>query len=232
MKTSKLLGLGTLIVLMAVAWAPPAQAQTIPEYSTVVLTEPTDVGDTVLQPGTYLFRILPSIRNRNQVQITSVDRETIYATVMTVPHQVSPTDQPIPNTMLVYYPSIDGQPRMLRTWYAADAPSDAGHDFIYDEDSATILARAANSPVVTVRNEELYVVEPDATVHAYTVPETTVTRVTTVETQPVTVAEVETETEVMETRTELPATAGKTPLFAFAGLLALAGALAFRAVNR
>lgn len=228
MKTSKLLGLGTLIVLMAVAWAPPVQAQ-IPEYSTVVLTEPTDVGDTVLQPGTYLFRILPSIRNRNQVQITSVDRETIYATVMTIPHQVSPTEEPIPNTMLVYYPSIEGQPRMLRTWYAAAAPSDAGHDFVYDEDAATILARAANSPVVTVRNEELYVVEPDATVHTYAVPETTVTRVTTVETQPVTVAEVETET---ETRTELPATAGNTPLFAFAGLLALAGALAFRAVNR
>ena len=124
MKTSKLLGLGTLIVLMAVAWAPPVQAQ-IPEYSTVVLTEPTDVGDTVIQPGTYLFRILPSIRNRNQVQITSLDRETIHATVMTIPHHVSPTDQPIPNTMLGYYPSIDGQPRMLRTWYAAAAPSDA-----------------------------------------------------------------------------------------------------------
>lgn len=219
MKISTLLGIGALI--MVLGFAAPAQAQ-IPEYSAFDLNEPTWVGDTLLQPGQYLIRVLPGFSNRNRVQVTSLDRQTIYTTVLTVPHAMGPNEE-MPNTMFVYYPAFEGQPRALRTWYAPDPVSGGGHDIVYDEDRAKLLARAAQAPVVIYRGEvdttaqvepDYYVVTPDARVETYVVPAPR--RVTVVE----------------ERRTELPRTAGTTPLLALLGLLAIAGALVFRAVNR
>jgi hypothetical protein len=224
MKTSSLLGIGALIVILG--FAPPAQAQ-IPEYSAFNLNEPTYVGDTLLQPGQYLIRVLPGFTNRNRVQVTSLDRQTIYTTVLTVPHALGPNEE-MPTTMFVYYPEFEGQPRALRTWFAPDPVSGGGHDIVYDESRAKMLARAAAAPVVTYRGEvdttaqvepDYYVVTPDARVETYVVPER---RVVVVEERPVRV----------ETRTTLPQTAGSIPMLALLGLLSVAGALVFRAVNR
>lgn len=220
MKTTTLLGIGALI--MALGFATPAEAQ-IPEYSAFNLNEPTYVGDTLLQPGQYLIRVLPGFTNRNRVQVTSLDRQTIYTTVLTVPHALGPNEE-MPNTMFIYYPAFEGQPRALRTWFAPDPVSGGGHDIVYDESRAKMLARAAQAPVVTYRGEvdttaqvepDYYVVSPDARVETYVVPER---RVVVVEERP--------------TRTALPQTAGSIPLFALLGLLSVAGALVFRAVNR
>jgi len=225
MKLSTLLGIGALIVMLG--FATPAQAQ-IPEYSAFDLNEPTWVGDTLLQPGQYLIRVLPGFSNRNRVQVTSLDRQTIYTTVLTVPHAMGPNEE-MPNTMFVYYPAFEGQPRALRTWFAPDPVSGGGHDIVYDEDRAKLLARAAKAPVVIYRGEvdttaqtepDYYVVTPDERVETYVVPAPRT--VTVVEERPVRV----------ETRTALPQTAGNTSLLALLGLLAVAGALVFRAVNR
>ncbi|MFN2239871.1 MAG: hypothetical protein ABR524_10810 [Thermoanaerobaculia bacterium] len=214
MKTSTLLGIGALIVILG--FAPPAQAQ-IPEYSAFNLNEATYVGKTLLQPGQYLIRVLPGFTNRNRVQVTSLDKQTIHTTVLTVPHAMGPNEE-MPNTMFVYYPAFEGQPQALRTWYASDPVSGGGHDIVYDETRAAMLARAAKAPVVIYRGEvdataqtepDYYVFTPDARIETYVAPAP----------RPA-------------TRTELPRTAGTTPLLALLGLLSVAGALVFRAVNR
>lgn len=221
MKISKLSRLGALMMLIALISVPAALAQ-IPEYSTLPVTEPTEVGGTVLQPGSYLIRILPGFSNRNRVQITDTERQTVYATVLTVPHQLGPNEE-MPNTMFVFYPAFEGQPRALRTWYAPDAASDGGHDIVYEETRATQLARAAKAPVVSYRGTietadvtpELHVVTPEARVETYVPPTPRVAVVTP-----------------PATRTELPRTAGNTPMIALLGLFAIAGAFAFRSFVR
>lgn len=181
------------IVLMISAPAAFAQSQ---EVSTLSITEPTDVGGTILQPGTYMIRVVSPVADRNKVQITSVDREKIYATVLTIPHQLEPNEE-VPNSTFIFYPSGEGKPRALRTWFSTN-PVTGGHDFVYDESRARQLARLANEPVVSYRSEptvaEYNVVAPDATVEPYEWPAPT-------QTTEVTTTTVTTPAPVMETTT-------------------------------
>lgn len=206
----------------------PAIAQ-IPEASVFPVDEPTWVGDTLLQPGTYTIRLVPSDQNRNIVQVVSQDGQTVHATTLSVPHQLDPTEE-MPNTMFVFYPAGNGGQRALRTWYAADPVSNGGHDIVYEESRARELARAADTRVVWYADDvaeadlgttELQVIGPDATVepYTYTVPETRVAQSTTT-------------TRVAETRPEeLPATSSRMPLVGLLGVLAVAAAAVIRFVR-
>lgn len=217
MKSMMKLIVASAFALMVVV--PSAVAQ-IPEVSVLPVSEPLQIGDTVLQPGTYTIKLVPGFSNRNIVQVTSQDGSTVHATVLSVPHQLGPGEE-LPNTMFVFYPAEAGQPRALRTWFAADAVSNGGHDIVYEESRARMLARAANARVVSYTDDvaeadfgttELRVVSPDATIETYRVPATTV--------------------QVAEARPmELPATAGRVPMIALLGLLAVVGAVAVRFVR-
>lgn len=221
MKTMwRLMVLSTLAVAIGLVSAPTAFAQ-IPEVSTLpVVGEPLDIGGTILQPGTYQIRVVTR-SSRNFVQVTGVDGNEIFATVLTVPHALPPTEE-LENTMFVYYPAANGAPRALRTWYAPNSTSGGGHDIVYPEDRAKMLAQLANANVVAFRGDnvdtaELEVVTPKATVETYVVP------------APVVVPPPVPVVKVAEARTEeLPRTASNMPLFALGGLLALGAAVGIR----
>src|SRR5688500_6966673 len=148
-----------------------------PEASTLPVTEPLDVGGTILQPGTYVIKLIRSPFDRNKVQITSVTGDTLYATLLTVPHQLEPGEE-VPNTKFVFYPAEAGLPRALRTWFAPNpSATPGGHDIVYAETRAQQLARLSNSRVVSYQDTvtvadldttELHVVTPDAKVETYT----------------------------------------------------------------
>ncbi|HYI13667.1 MAG TPA: hypothetical protein VEK57_31795 [Thermoanaerobaculia bacterium] len=187
----------------------PAFAQT-PEVSTLPVDEPLDVGGTILQPGVYTIRVVPTLGDRNRVQITSPDLSTIYATLLTVPHDLEPNEE-IPNTRLVFFPAGEGQPRALRTWFPPNTAMNAGHDIVYEASRASQLARLASAPVVTYRGEladntELQVVTPAETFEPYRAPAPAMT----------------------SAAVEMPNTAGKVPLLALFGLLSLAAAAVVR----
>lgn len=232
MKT--LLRLGSLMMLIGVMAAPAFAQVPAPEVTTSwTIDEPTLVGETVLQPGTYRVEVVARPENRNIVRVLSTDGQTLYTTVLTIPHTLDP-DEERPSSMFVFYPAAPGEPRALRTWYPANPPSGDGHDIVYDADHARALAARSKTRVVAypatvetadLGTTELQVVTPEARVETYVVPETRTTIVETkpVETEPVMVA---------ETRTELPQTAGNTPLLALLGLLAIAGAFAIRVAIR
>jgi hypothetical protein len=230
----KLMRFGVLVVLIS---ASAAFAQT-PEVSTLPVDEPLDVGGTILQPGTYILKVIPTLGDRNRVQVTSVDGQTIYATVLTVPHDLEP-DEEIPNTRLVFFPAGEGQPRALRTWFPPNTAMEAGHDFVYEESRARQLARLANEPVVTYRGEELQVITPEATMEAYTPPAPTPAPTPAPEPMPapepapaptpapqISSAPADTTADI-----EMPETAGKVPMIALLGLLAFAGAVFVRFVR-
>lgn len=212
------------LTVIALLTAMPVLAQT-PEVSTLPVTEPLDVGGTILQPGTYLIRVVSPRADRNKVQITSLDRQTIYATVLTVPHELEPNEE-VPNATFLYFPAGEGQPRALRTWFASDPASGGGHDIVYDETRARQLARLTNERVVTSRNDEYAFVTPQATFEPYQAPRTTTTVTTRTETRTTPM------TSAAQTNTvDMPATASRVPLMALLGLAALAGAGVVRLVR-
>lgn len=204
-----------------------------PEVSTLPVTEPLDVGGTILQPGTYMIRVLPSRFDRNKVQITNPDRSTVYATVLTVPHYFAPGEES-PNTTFVFFPAEQGLPRALRTWFAANpSASQGGHDIVYTETRAQQLAKLSNSRVVSYQDAttvadldttQLHVVTPEAKVETYTYTAPPAPAV--VET-PAPMISSNSETTAAETP-EMPDTASKLPLLALLGFVSLAGAVAVR----
>jgi len=206
---------------------PAAFAQT-PEASILPVTEPLDVGGTILQPGTYMIRVVPSPTDRNKVQIMNQDGTKVFATVLTVPHPLEP-DEEVPNTTFVYYPAGEGMPRALRTWFAPDPhASGGGHDIVYDEKRARQLARLANSNVVYYPGETVVAeIDTDAELSVVTPQATVVTFVPPPPPAPV-VVETQSMASATESQVEMPATASRTPLFALLGLISLAGAVAFR----
>ncbi|MGZ8709410.1 MAG: hypothetical protein ACXW28_04210, partial [Thermoanaerobaculia bacterium] len=149
-----------------------AFAQT-PEVSVLPVTEPLDVGGTILEPGTYHIRVVPSNTDRNKIQVMSTDGMKVFATALTIPHPLEPGEE-VPNTTFVFYPAGEGQPRALRTWFARDPEaSQGGHDIVYEESRAKQLARIANSRVVyypkdtviaEVETPTLAIVTPEAKV--------------------------------------------------------------------
>jgi hypothetical protein len=221
----------TAVAVALLLAAPAALAQITPEASILPITEPTDVGGTVLQPGTYTIRVINSFSDRNKIQVVNQAGQTV-ATALTVPHELEPNEE-VPNTTFVYYPAGEGMPRALRTWFASDPPGRHGHDIVYEEDRAKQLARLARARVVTFENEvaetdlgttTLREATPEATIetYVYTPPVVTETRTT--------VREVETPAPMVSntTEVEMPATASKVPAMALLGLLAIGAAIAIR----
>ena len=242
--TLRLLVVGAIALMISI---PAAFAQS-PEASTLPVTEPLLVGSTILQPGTYVIKLIRSPYDRNKVQITSVNGDTVFATLLTVPHQLEPGEE-VPNTKFVFYPAESGLPRALRTWFAPNpSASQGGHDIVYDETRAQQLAKLSNSRVVSYQDSttvadldtaQLHVVTPEATVEDYTytpppapvVTETTVAEAPVAETpQPMISSEPEpapVQTAAAEPM-EMPQTASRLPLLALLGFVSLAGALAVR----
>jgi hypothetical protein len=221
--TLRLMAAGALVLLVA---APAALAQTM-EQSTLPVTEPLDVGGTILQPGTYHIRVLGNGSDRDRVVITNLDGTKTYTTVLTVPHPLEPNEE-IPNATFIYYPAGEGAPAALRTWFAGNPPTLRGRDIVYDESRARQLARLASSDVVfyppqtPIETATLQVVTPQAEVETYVAP---VTPVITETPAPMVSGTTETES---DTDVDMPETASRLPMLALLGLLSILGAVAIR----
>jgi hypothetical protein len=222
-----------LFALLVAAPALVAQMPITPEVSWFPVTEPTDVGGKILQPGTYVIKVIQAADSRNKIQVWSQDQQKLYATVLTIPHELKPNET-MPSTMFVFYEATADHPRALRTWFAANPPGDHGHDVVYPEGRAKQIAVASKVPVVsypeTVTENEiatapLTVQTPQATVEPYTPPAPLVTETTTT---PVTPMVSSSDTNTTENKTEMPQTAGSNPTLALLGLAAIAGAVAIR----
>ncbi|HVS29853.1 MAG TPA: hypothetical protein VMS98_00220 [Thermoanaerobaculia bacterium] len=211
--TWKLMMVSALALLISI---PAAFAQT-PEASFLPVTEPLDVGGTVLEPGTYMIRVVPSSVDRNKVQIMDQDGTKVFATVLTVPHPLKPGEE-IPNTTFVYYPAGEGMPRALRTWFEPSmAPSSGGHDIVYTEKRARQLARLASSRVVWYPDDTV-ITEVEAPPLQIVTPQATVERYVYLPPPP----------PMISGQVNMPDTASRIPLIALLGLVSVLGAVALR----
>jgi len=122
-----------------------ASAQLTNHSTVVTLGEPVQVPGSapqVLPAGSYLFKVVDSVANRNIVQISNKDETHVYTTILAIPiHRDEESDK----TILTFDERPAGEPPALRAWFY---PFDKnGQEFVYSKDVASQLARRSNSTV-------------------------------------------------------------------------------------
>jgi hypothetical protein len=108
----------------------------------VTVNEPIIAGNKVLQPGTYVWRLLDSQSNRNIVQIFNRDESKLETTVMAIPNYRL---QPTGNTQFSFWETPAGVPKAVRAWFY---PGDNyGQEFAFPKKLVAQLASTQPVPI-------------------------------------------------------------------------------------
>jgi hypothetical protein len=218
------------ITVLSMVFAVTTSAQPWNKKTTVTFSAPVEipgVGAQVLPAGTYVFRLLDSMSDRNIVQIFNKDQSHIYATILAIPnYRLKATDK----TVMTFAERAAGEPKAIRAWFY---PGDNwGQEFVYPKWKAVELAKIAKLPV-------LYI--PDAVAPNIVAPVRTATEPPVIALKEVPIMAVRptgedvaitevVEAPPMQTAAHLPKTASDLPLMAMIGLLCLGLGISLRAV--
>jgi hypothetical protein len=255
MKNWKAFAAASCLGLMT--FVPSAMADQWNKRTIITVGEPVQVPGKVLQPGTYVMKLMDSPANRHIVQIFNEREDELQTTVLAIPnYRLQPTGE----TQLGFWETPAGQPKALRAWFY---PGDNfGQEFAYPKDEAMKIAATTNQNVPTTyaeseadlatarvgtvdragtemeldretynRPAEAEVAQAEPQQEVAPTPAPQVAEEPQQVEEPAQIAQNRTpEREVMEDRAEtLPRTASPLPAFGMAGLLALGAGMALRA---
>lgn len=229
-RLASLLAVGVCVALLGFMFSPEAVAQDDREKSYFTVTEPLDVGGTILQPGEYTIKAVPLQANRNMLQVWSADAKTLHATVLSIPHTESPAAEKFREGRFIYYPASAGSVKALRTWFAGDTPTTGGHDIVYSRERSLELAALAKEPVPAVE-EPLVEAKYETLPLVWATPERQF-RPYVAGTRPPVVRDPFPVQQATYQQRRLPQTASSVPLYAGLGLLSILGALALGVIAR
>jgi hypothetical protein len=216
------------ITALCVMLSNTASAQVWNKKTMVTFSAPVEipgVGAQVLPAGTYVFRLLDSLSDRNIVQVFNKDESHVYATILAIPnYRLKATDK----TVMTFAERRAGDPQAIRAWFY---PGDNwGQEFAYPKSKALELAKITNLPVIYIPDE----VAPNIVApvkEATEPPVIALKEVPLMAVKPtgeaVTVAEV-VEPPPVQTAAKLPQTASDLPLVALMGFLCLGIGVSFR----
>jgi len=207
----------------------PATAGQWDKATTVTFSQPVELPNIVLQPGTYVFRLLDSPGNRHVVQVFNADETKLYTTILAIPnYRLTPTDK----TVMPFSERAPGMPEAMHAWFY---PGDNfGQEFVYPKARAVEIAKAAQEPVLAAE-----ITPSEAPAELLEAPVVTLTpdnkelaktfepeprEPITWEAAPLTVPAPE--------PIELPKTASPLPLLGLVGFASLAVSAVLRAVRR
>jgi len=213
--------------LVALAVSPAVKAdehdkKTILTFSQTI--EVPGVGQQFLPAGTYVFKIVDSLSDRDIVQITSKDGNHVFATILAVAnYRLKPTSK----TVMTFRERASGQPEAVRAWFYPG--NTFGEEFVYPKARAIEIAKVAQQPVLAMPTElapEIVKSEPP-TQALRAAPIVAVTP----KGEEVEVAQViPPKTELAQA--ELPKTASSLPLLGLMGLLALGLGFGFSLISK
>jgi hypothetical protein len=205
-----------------------ASAQTWNKRTSVTFSGPVEIpgiGAQVLPAGTYVFRLLDSVSDRNIVQIFNKDESHLYATILAIPnYRLKATDK----TVMTFAERRAGFPQAIRAWFY---PGDnSGQEFVYPRVKALELAKIIARPVPYIPDEvAVNIVAPvktasePAVIALKEVPLKAITPTG----EDVAITEV-IEPPPVQTAASLPKTASDLPLLALIGFLCLSAAVSLR----
>jgi hypothetical protein len=128
--------------LLGTSFVPRAHADAWDKMTIVNVNEPIIAGNKVLDPGTYVWKLLDSPSNRHIVQIYDKDQRHLETTVLALPNYRL---HPEGNTQFSFWETPAGVPKAVRAWFY---PGDNfGQEFPYPKKLVAQLASAAPAPV-------------------------------------------------------------------------------------
>jgi hypothetical protein len=132
------IGLG----LIGSSFVPKAHADTWNKMTVVTVNEPVIAGNKVLQPGTYVWKLLDSPADRHVVQIFDKDQKHLEETILAIPNYRL---QPTGHSQFAFWETPAGVPKAVRAWFY---PGDNfGQEFAYPKKLVAQLASAAPVPI-------------------------------------------------------------------------------------
>jgi hypothetical protein len=227
----KAFAIASALTVFAAGFSPAARADQWNKKTVITINEPVLVPNKLLNPGTYVMKLLDSQSDRHIVQIFTENETNVITTILAIPnYRLQPTGK----SAFMFWETPTGQPRALRAWFY---PGDNfGQEFAYPH--SMYLQLAANSKRMEqpqTQSQTAIVSEADRSVEetapqpepapapAATEP---VAQPQPVETpapapEPAPAPQAETAPAPAPTPTELPHTAGNYSLIALAGLASL-----------
>lgn len=212
------------VALLGSSFVPRARGDAWDKMTIVTVHEPIIAGEKVLQPGTYVWKLMDSPADRHVVQIFDKDQRHLEETILAIPNYRL---QPTGNSRFAFWETPNGVPKAVRAWFY---PGDNfGQEFAYPKKLVAQLASAAPAPMPVVYHEPEPQPEPAPAPapapepKAEPQPEPAPAPQPAAEPQPQAAAPAPAEPQT------LPHTASNSPLIALAGMasLSLAGLLSF-----
>ncbi len=132
------------IALVCAAFGLSTRADEWNKKTVVTFNEATEVPGTVLQPGTYTFKLFDSPSERHVVQIFNQDDTKLVTTIIAVPnYRLQPTDK----ALLMFTERPAGSPQAVHAWFY---PGDNfGWEFVYPKNRAMELAKSNKTNVLS-----------------------------------------------------------------------------------
>lgn len=151
MKLIKAIGTGLSLTVLCLLVAPNARADDGKQKTTVTFTDPVEVpgvGQHLLPPGTYVFRLKNSPADRHIVEISNQDETKVLTTLISIPDfRLKATDKPI----LTFSQRAAGEPEALKGWFNGSQKS--GEQFVWERSKAIQFAKETNEPVLSTNVE-------------------------------------------------------------------------------
>lgn len=131
------------IAVLVAAFGSRAKAEEFNKLTIFTFSQPVEIpGGKVLPAGTYSFKVLDTMGDRNIVQIFNKDQTKLYATFLTISdYRRQPTDKPI----VRFSETTAGAPEAIKEWFYPGEQE--GWEFVYPKSRAVELAKVSNQPV-------------------------------------------------------------------------------------
>ena len=230
MKRFKVIATIFCVSIMVLALSPAVKAQRWDKKTIVTFSAPVEipgVGAQVLPAGTYVFRLVDSLSDRNIVRVWNEDETHVFATILAIPnYRLTATGK----TVMTFRERATGQPEAIRAWFY---PGDnSGQEFVYPKARAIEIAKVTQQPVLEMPSElAAEIVKPAPAPEVETELKEAPIKAVTPRGEEVEVAQViPPKTEVA--RAELPKTASQLPLLGLLGLLALGSGFALSLISK
>jgi hypothetical protein len=136
----KFFGLVILAATVAlVGWADNWNKKTV-----LTVNEAIQVPGTILQPGTYVMKLVESLSDRHIVRIMNKEEDEVITTILAIPNYRL---QPTGTSQFEFWETPAGNPRALRAWFY---PGDNfGQEFAYPKGLSTKIAEYTQVSVPT-----------------------------------------------------------------------------------
>lgn len=133
-----------LVGMLGLAVLPVTRADVWNKKTILTVNEAIQVPGAVLQPGTYVMKLMDSIANRHVVQVFNEDQSKLITTVLALPNYRL---QPTGDSRFTFWETVAGEPKPMRSWFY---PGDNfGQEFAYPKSKATVIARSSGESVPT-----------------------------------------------------------------------------------